>query len=293
MATDCAGLADHNATTGETVWEHPCDAYYRDLYAQLKSQKQQRAEETGAALPANLAALGLPANRYLDPLKKKAEAQQRKLKKGEDRQKLREERTQRNALKRAQREKRAAKKLQRMWRARQFRRSVNAFIQEKKAAVMVQARIRGILFRRRTREALIAQIENIAITKLQAAVRGNLSRNQLERRRAIKRKREEAAKAAREDLGAAKLVAKLVSTVSSSLKQRSRLPGMLTIFVRVPGPRCVPRTGWTEANRKFEQGWKSGDRQLYAAVRGEQTPGRMAGQARQAACRGTSCRLAD
>ncbi len=230
LATDCAGLADHNATTGETVWEHPCDAYYRDLYAQLKSQKQQRAEETGAALPANLAALGLPANRYLDPLKKKAEAQQRKLKKGEDRQKLREERTQRNALKRAQREKRAAKKLQRMWRARQFRRSVNAFIQEKKAAVMVQARIRGILFRRRTREALIAQIENIAITKLQAAVRGNLSRNQLERRRAIKRKREEAAKAAREDLGAAKLVAKLVSTVSSSLKQRSRLPGMLTIF---------------------------------------------------------------
>lgn len=96
-------------------------------------------------------------------------------------------------------------------------------MQEKKAAVMVQARIRGILFRRRTREALIAQIENIAITKLQAAVRGNLSRNQLKRRMAIKRKREEAAKAAREEEGAKKLVTKLVRTDAGSLKRLSLL----------------------------------------------------------------------
>lgn len=201
---------DHNASTGETVWEHPCDAYYRDLYAQLKSQKQQRAEESGVALPANLTALGLPANRYLDPIRQKAEAEQRKIKKGKDRQKLREERAQRNALKRAQKEKRAAKRVQRMWRAHRFRTSLNAFMQEKKAAVIVQARIRGILFRRRTREALIQQIELIAITKLQAAVRGNLLRKQLERRREIKKKREEAAKSKNEeDVGAAKVVSKL------------------------------------------------------------------------------------
>eukprot|EP01043_Picozoa_sp_COSAG02_P012764 COSAG02_NODE_500_length_21069_cov_21.971865_6_plen_217_part_00 len=214
------------------------------------------------------------------------------MKKGEERQKLREERIQRNALKRAQKEKRAAKKLQRMWKARQFRRSLNAFMQEKKAAVMVQARIRGILFRRRTREALIAQIENIAITKLQAAVRGNLLRNQIRRSRAIKRKREEAAKAAREEAGAKKLVVKLVRIGAGSLKRLGLLRcSQARAFVCVPGPRRFPRTGWIEANRKFEQRWKPRDRQLFADVRGEQTPGRMAGQARQAACRGTGCGL--
>jgi hypothetical protein len=83
-------------------------------------------------------------------------------------------------------------------------------MREKNAAVLVQARIRGVLLRRRTRDALINYIENIAITKLQAAVRGSLLRKQLERRRAIKRKREEAekAKASNEDVhaGAVKLV---------------------------------------------------------------------------------------
>ena len=160
-------------------------------------------------LPANLTALGLPPNRYLDPIRQKAEAEERKTKKGKERQKLREERAQRNNLKRAQKEKRAAKKVQRMWRVRAFRRSINAFMMEKKAAVMVQARIRGILFRRRTREALIGQIENIAATKLQAAVRGSLLRKQLERRRKIKQKKAEALKSKVEDVGAAKLVRRL------------------------------------------------------------------------------------
>ena len=82
----------------------------------------------------------------------------------------------------------------------------------------------------------------------------------------------------------------------SIFKRRSRSP---VVLIRICvcafglGSRGVPRTGWIAANREFEQGWKAGDRRLYAAVRGEQSPGRMAGQARQAACAGAGCGLAD
>lgn len=228
------------------MWEHPCDAYYRDLYAQLKSQKQQRAEHGGAAPFGPLGALGLPENRYLDPFRLKAEAEQRKTKKRNARQKLREERLHRNALKRAQREKRAAKKVQRMWRAHRFRRSLGTFMREKNAAVLVQARIRGVLLRRRTRDALISYIENIAITKLQAAVRGTLLRKQLERQRAIKRKREEVAKAkaSNEDVhaGAVKLV-KAQRLVDSNV-----VPDLLWRSQRILSLCVCPRVTWHSSN---------------------------------------------
>lgn len=43
----------HNDETGDTVWEHPCDEYFRTLYQSLKVGKQavaaRRAQELGVA----------------------------------------------------------------------------------------------------------------------------------------------------------------------------------------------------------------------------------------------------
>ena len=39
----------HNENTGETVWEHPSDSYYRNLYQQLKKEKAQYS--ASAAVP--------------------------------------------------------------------------------------------------------------------------------------------------------------------------------------------------------------------------------------------------
>ena len=32
----------YNATTGETSWQHPCDAYYKGLYETLRKQKAKQ-----------------------------------------------------------------------------------------------------------------------------------------------------------------------------------------------------------------------------------------------------------
>ena len=93
-------------------------------------------------------------------------------------------------------------------------------------------------------------------------------RKQLERRRKIKQKKAEALKAKVEDVGAAKLVRrlngeKMIPCDSRCLSCRSDSLGprlhTLTAFILaalaccISGARGIPRAGWLEANRKFEQ----------------------------------------
>jgi hypothetical protein len=139
-------LADHNSSTGETAWEHPCDAYYRDLYKQLRDQKLTHIDPMVALTQA-----ALPPNRYLDPLRQEKQTAEARQKKAEQTQVRRAERLKRNRARREVREKRCAKRIQRAWRARRYRHSINAFIRDKRCAVRIQAHQRGNQARTRLR----------------------------------------------------------------------------------------------------------------------------------------------
>jgi hypothetical protein len=122
-------------------------------------------------------------NRYLAPIAK-AEGE---IREREDRRKekeaRREERRQRTDAKRRKRQDRAARKIQRAYRCHRFRVQFAIFMEQRVAVTKVQARWRGILYRRRMREMLIEQIREACAIRLQAATRGGLVRLRLRRNR--------------------------------------------------------------------------------------------------------------
>lgn len=158
----------HNENTGETVWEHPCDSYYRNLYQQLKKEKEQHATATGlgssgsgftaqeismAVGTAGVAGAGgdVSHNRYLAPIAQ-AESELRK-----DSARRREKNARRQArrvkteAKRRRRQDRAVRRIQRAWRCHKCRTHLAQAMRQRRAATMVQARLRGNIFRRRMR----------------------------------------------------------------------------------------------------------------------------------------------
>ena len=171
----------HNSVTGETEWEHPCDAYYKDLYAQLKQQRQVHADPM-----AEMQNAAMPPNRYLDPLRRKRQQAQQMQQKAEECKAQKVQKEKRNAEKRARKEKKCTWRIQRHWRARRFRNRVNFHILKKQSAIKVQARVRGVLCRRRVRRMIAEQVREMATVRLQAAIRGALVRLMMTRRRKIK-----------------------------------------------------------------------------------------------------------
>eukprot|EP01052_Picozoa_sp_SAG31_P052296 SAG31_NODE_12846_length_909_cov_1.313653_1_plen_179_part_01 len=119
----------HNGKTGETVWEHPCDAYYRNLYEQLKAERQKRLaventtkgvgeftrDEVSLALGLGngpvaglAAALGAGQNRYLAPLVAAQQEQDAAAFKKATKDAAREEKRRRSQAKLEKRQRRAA-----------------------------------------------------------------------------------------------------------------------------------------------------------------------------------------
>ena len=187
----------HNAQTGETVWEHPCDSYYRNLYDTLKAEKAAKSStaafadegaggftqaELSMAIGTNIRVAGAQStaavteNRYLAPIAK-AEGE---IREREDRRKekeaRREERRIRTETKKRKRQEKSARKIQRAFRCHRFRVHFAIFMEQRVAVTKVQARWRGILYRRRMREMLIEQIRHACAIRLQAVTRGGLLR---------------------------------------------------------------------------------------------------------------------
>eukprot|EP01052_Picozoa_sp_SAG31_P025224 SAG31_NODE_2199_length_6208_cov_3.935996_3_plen_390_part_00 len=187
----------HNEQTMETVWEHPCDEYFRNLYQSLKETKIQRAAKFATVpamvspIPSKTADDGMLSvpfianNKYFEPMRKEVERSERKAKKMAARAARRAERKVRNENRLAANRQRAARRIQRNWRCFKFRMRWAAFISEKKAAITLQSRVRGMLGRKAMGRALLEQVEQMAIVNLQAAFRGHKCRQMLERRRKI------------------------------------------------------------------------------------------------------------
>ena len=191
----------HNANTGETVWEHPCDSYYRNLYVQLKREKERHTEAEVSHLgysPAEInftvgtqatqpgAGGNVSNNRYLAPIARAEESTREKEARRRDRDQRKAERSAKTEVKRHKRWERSAWKIQRTWRVHVFRARLADWMRQKRAATLLQARIRGKIYRRRLREALVLQVRAAAATRLQAATRGGLTRLHVHRMRRIK-----------------------------------------------------------------------------------------------------------